>query len=352
MEEAFDSEILLCSKCFENHGLERQASAFGKSDKMCCPNCNSVHGFKLDRKASSKVAYSFFVRGSYVKTSYGQAPLFQLNSTPNADSVSLPPQLQKDADLLSLKLGISFSYHTIKLWMLGEVEPLKKLQSKRSKDSIIKRILKEYPSKLLTQEDVFYKVRTNPQYPDKEAEYDSSPVPNGAGRMHQRGKQTLYTSEDLDTCIHECRVSADDTVYCATLSPQADMHLLDLTVVLKEECTSCQSLDMAVHLLFLAGSHSYKITQEIAAAALDYGYQGVAYPSYFTWLRMGIPPLPTAYGLSYRSHPNAEHLVENMNIQNYAIFGRPIEQNLLAVKSINRVVLRRVEYEYSLGPVI
>ena len=79
----------------------------------------------------------------------------------------------------------------------------------------------------------------------------------------------MYGSQDLPVCVHECRVTAEDELYVATLSPTRDLKLLDLSVLLREEDgTEFDSLDMAVHMLFLAGKHSYEISRDSAVATI------------------------------------------------------------------------------------
>jgi hypothetical protein len=83
-------------------------------------------------------------------------------------------------------------------------------------------------------------------------------------------------------CVHECRVTVEDDLYMATLTPLRDLRLLDLTAVLDEDVTEFDSLDMAVHMLFHAAPHSYAACRAIATAPSRAAYDGVAYPSYFS----------------------------------------------------------------------
>jgi hypothetical protein len=106
----------------------------------------------------------------------------------------------------------------------------------------------------------------------------------------------LPEPQDLQVCIHECRVTAEDELYVASLAPTRDLKLLDLTHLLREvHVTEFDSLDIAVHMVFLAGPHSYEIARIIACASRDALYDGVIYPSYFSLLRTGGMPFETAY---------------------------------------------------------
>jgi hypothetical protein len=175
----------------------------------------------------------------------------------------------------------------------------------------------------------------------------------------------MYGSQDLQVCLHECRVAIEDNVFFATLVPTRHLRLLDLTELLHEEhtpsrrsnrsiltrTTEFESLDMAVHMLFLAGEHSYDIAREIALAAQMAGYDGLVYPSYFSLLRTGGMPFETTYGISHRRVPQLRDREKSKIILNLALFGRPIKQGHVSVRCINKVILNRVEYDVYFGPV-
>lgn len=72
----------------------------------------------------------------------------------------------------------------------------------------------------------------------------------------------MYGSQDSDVCIHGCRASIDDDICVAALGPERDLRLLDLTHLLDENVTEFESLVMAIHMLFLARSHSYEISRQ------------------------------------------------------------------------------------------
>lgn len=164
------------------------------------------------------------------------------------------------------------------------------------------------------------------------------------------GQPVLYASQDLEVCVHECRVTVEDDIYVATLRPTRDLRLLDLTDVLREDATEFESLDLAVHMLFLAGPHSYEISRDIGLSAKNAGFDGVIYPSYYTAARTGRMPIETAWGISVRRFPGHETEAKSHVIPNLAIFGRPIKESALKVDCINRMVLTRITYDGVLGP--
>lgn len=76
---------------------------------------------------------------------------------------------------------------------------------------IVERILKEYPGKTMGGSDVFYRIRKNPSEPADPLQYDSPPeIFCGKGRLDTRSRPALYASPDVELCVHECRVAAED----------------------------------------------------------------------------------------------------------------------------------------------
>lgn len=346
-------DIVACSSCFADRGLQLDASRLGEADSATCPNCGTVEGKKLDKDRLGTLAYRFFVWGSFWRTEYGGAPRIQFNEHQRT-SISPPIWLQSDVELFERLLGVGFFHYGPRLWMLGEVEPLKALQEATSRGAIVKRVLDEYPARELDPPFSFYRIRKDPKSPLEHSEYDSPPNSiSGSGRLDAVHEPVLYASPDLEVCVHECRVTAEDDLYVATLEPARQLRVLDLSIVLPEsdEITEFESLDMAIHMLFLAGKHSYAISRDIASAARLTGFDGLIYPSYFSLLRLGAMPLRTTYGLSHRRIPQLQASEQSFAVPNLAVFGRPIEAGLVKVKCINKLVLSRVGYEFHFGPV-
>jgi len=283
---------------------------------------------------------------------YGAAPKVQFNSV-QSTSISTSPWLEADLRLIEKAINVGFFRYGPRMWMVGMVEPLKALQDPVTRPAILQRIVTEYPALLFPEHETFYRLRKNPANPNAFDEYDAPPIAGaGTGRLDSEGFPVLYGSQDLQVCVHECRVTAEDEIYMATLAPTKALRLLDLTELLNEDrVTEFESLDLAVHMLFLTGKHSYEISRKIVLAAHAAGYDGLVYPSYFSLLRTGAMPFETAYGISHRLLPELKDRERAKIIPNLAIFGRPIENGLVGVECINRVVLSRVEYGFQFGPV-
>ncbi len=349
-----DSTPILCSDCFADEGLKIDAFKHGFEDEIDCPNCKSPKGRKLTKKDIEGLAWRFFVSGTTIRFKFGAAPGIQCNEYHYGKSDISPSQwLENDIKLIEDAAKIGIFHYGPRLWMMGEVEPLKDMQNPETRAQIIERVLTEYPTKVLSKSSKFYRLRIAPLHPSDPMEYDSPPSPiSGNGRLCSSDFPVMYGSQDIDICIHECRATAEDDIYVATLMTQRELRLLDLTHVLEEDCTEFESLDMAIHMLFLARSHSYEISRAIALAARDAGFDGVIYPSFLSLIRTGGHPFETSYGLALRRfHPERDKYVENFTIQNFALFGRPLGNELVSVECINRLILTQVGYVGHFGPV-
>jgi len=89
----------------------------------------------------------------------------------------------------------------------------------------------------------------------------------------------LYGWPDLQVCVHECRAIAEDELFVATLAPTRTLTFLDLTEVLQEDgVTEFESLDLAIHMLFLAG---------LISRSLDLNFQRRRLHETTTWQKRG-----------------------------------------------------------------
>ena len=329
------------------------AERLGEDDSSVCPRCTTTDGRKLNTDRLITLVQNFFVWGSVRKFEYGAAPAVQFNDLRKTD-ISMPQSLTADASLLEAALGIGFFSYGPRFWMFGEIEPLKSLQQEESRAEVIHRILRKYDSKTLSTNEKIYRIRKNPIRPSHNNEYDSPPAELSKGRLDTAQLPVLYESPDLQTCLHECRVTAEDDLFVATLRPTRDLELLNVTCLLDEPrgVSEFESLDLAVNMLFLAGEHSYPITRSLSRAARLAGFDGLMYPSYFSMLRNGVKPFETTRGISHRRIPQYKKFEESKIATNVAIFGRPIEEGLLEVSSTNRVILSTAIYSVHFGPVM
>jgi len=352
-KEDAPGEHLLCSSCFNDEGLRLDSIAIGIDDKIKCINCGREDGKKLTKSLIRHLCYRFFVRGTIERFEFGGFPLIQMNELRFNDSdIHVSPWLEQDVKLIEQAGEIGLFYYGPRLWMLGEIEPLKSLQNVDEIDLMISKILEVYPIHILNENHPFYRVRINPTVPYEPGQYDSPPSAcSGNNRFDSNGEICLYASPDLELCIHECRATVEDELFVAKLVPKTELKMLNLAAVLKEEgVTEFTSLDLAIHFLFLAGKHSYPICGKIAKSIRENGFDGIIYPSYFSNVRTGAIPFDTIHGMSIRLLEPLKDFAQSQSIPNVVLFGRPIQEQKLSVQSINKVIINSIKYEMSFGP--
>jgi hypothetical protein len=348
-----NTKVLLCSDCFRDEGLKIDAYKIGIDNADKCPKCDSSSGHKLTKGLVQDLCYRFFVRGTILKLEYGGAPLIQFNPQHfNNSDIDVSPWLVDDVKLIEQAGEIGMFYYGPRFWMLGEVEPLKSLQNDDERNQVIEKILASYPVIELTDKNYFYRLRTDPKTSHDFGEYDTAPDDQlGKNRFDDIGFPVLYGSPDLELCIHECRTTVEDNLFVAKLVPKQKLKVLDLSALLEEDgVTEFESVDIAIHFLFLAGKHSYNICRQIALKAKEKGLDGIIYPSYFSYLRTGAFPFETVYGISIRRIPQLKNYAQMQSVPNLALFGRPVKDNKVSVDCINKVVINRVGYDITFGP--
>jgi hypothetical protein len=316
---------IMCSECFKDEGLSLSAEIIGIKQKGICKNCNNLNGKKLDVGLLNNLCWKFFVSGSYTKTQYGGAPVVQFNELQKTE-IAVLENLEYDIKLIEKILNVGFFYYAPRLFMLGEVEPLKKLHNDNENLEILNKIISLYPTKVLEEKEKFYRLRVDPEKPFEKNQYDSPPK-SGNGRLDLENLNILYGSNNIEICIHECKVSLKNELYIATLSPTQNLKLLDLTTLIDEKEDEFNSLNLALHFIFNAESHSYEICQKISKHIFNKGFDGLIYPSYYS-------------------------SIKSSRISNIALFGRPVNDGKVKVININRLQLEKIDYKFHFGPTL
>lgn len=321
-------KFIACSNCFKDFGLQRLAEKIGKKRVEQCSQCQTAGGMGLTKGALNELTTQFFVIGSWHRTEYGGANLIQYNELRSGHSdVDFPNWLKADVAILEGLLKVGFFMYGPPTWRVGMIQPLEELENPQSRQKVLSEIVRSYPEVELTPNDRIFRIRTNIQDSKNPLSYDSAPVGKSKARLNEDGKSILYGSQDLEICIHECRVAISDEIYVGSLRPIAPLRCLDLTAEGPSGPTEFESLDLAVRFLFAAEQHSYGILTALAEQCRTNEFDGIIFPSYFSQIKPA-------------------------RIPNIAIFGRPISERKMEVDGINRLRLQTATYEYSFGPVV
>lgn len=316
-----------CSECFNDEGLKLTCEKFGIINNEICPNCNKNNGHKITRELLSEISWEYFVNGSYYQSEFGGSSLLRFNEYQKTN-VDFGKYLKDDIQLIENILGIGFFYYAPRLFKLGLIEQLEKLQNSDFEEEILEEIIEKFPTIILNENNHFYRLRKNVSDPNDENQFDSPPLEySGNGRLDSNGLNILYGSENIEICIHECRVSIIDELYLAKLIPTIDLKILDLSAEIEEDGTEFESLALSIHYIFRAEEHSYEICKKIARFTFSKGYDGIIFPSYFS-------------------------KIKSENIPNIALFNSPINEGKIKVSSIDRIKIDKVDYIYSFGPLL
>lgn len=341
-----------CSACFNDHGIRMMVSREGWQDDSMCPNCESHDGIKLGHKQLMALAYHYFVAGTLLKPDFGSAPVIQFNQMYEGEDLVGLEYLKDDLSIFERVLGVKFFNYGPRLWMVGENYPLQSLVDDDASPQL-QRILDFYPERILSPRDRFYRLRVNPEEAYSDEQYDSPPEEYcGSGRYDSRDLAVLYASPDLQTCLHEVRVTVADEVYAALLAPSRNLKLLDLSTIIDDGQNDFESLDIAMYMLAFAGDVAKPACRRIAKYLAGHGYDGIVFSSYFSAIRTGSVPFEISFGISNRLLPNQGENEAAKIMPNLAFFGRPIADGRIKVVNKNRVTVRKVEYTTEFGPVI
>ena len=312
----------LCSECFSDRGLALEAEKIGRKSDSRCPQCKSRSGAKLSKTAIYELATKFFRHGTFVKTEFGGAPRLRLiNQGRNRSQVRFPDWLKSDARLIESKLGMSISHYGPAIWRVGESDALARLRETETQVGTARDAIEHFPHRQFVAGETFYRLRKQIPFGKETdaAQYDAPPeTSGGVGRLDEVGFPVLYGSQDIEICVHECRITRADEFYLGTLKATKPLKLLDLCAnSINDGPTPFESIYLAVQMIFAAESHSYGIARAIARAAKSEGYDGLAYPSYFSTFR-------------------------STKIPNVGLFGRPIADGRVELLCANRLQLDRV----------
>lgn len=320
-----------CADCFRNDGLRHVLSRYGKGSSDHCPRCSSSAGAKLDPDTLEAAASEFFVQGSVAPETL--APVYQVNRL-NPYPATLDPTLAADAELLRTVTGLVVFEYGPPLWQLGHTDHYDAF-AEGDPASAADAMVRGGTATTIHAGTALYRIRRNlavgPDVLDP-ATFDppGDQVARQPGRWDELGSPVLYVSDDVELCLHECRVALSDEIVLVTLVAARDLRLLDLSQGLATTGPT-RFGDGALFADFMSRSRREDwlgICRAMAAAARRAGYDGLRYSSYYSFA------MDAGAGL------------------NLALFGRPLAERTLSLRSVNRVRLTAISYGYALGPAL
>ena len=323
---------IACIACFVNFGFKKVLGEVAHQSEGPCPNCGSKETLKLDRSGMERAISDFFISGSYITGTF--APVYQVNES-NSSPANFDATLSADAHLASALTGLVIFDYGPPTWRVGcgelsdEFEAGGALRYWAAMD-----LIKAAESFVVPTEALLFRVRRNPENDETistPAAFDPPPssIPREFGRLDEEDHPVLYVSDDIELCLHECRVSISDEIVVATLIPTRELRIIDLCTRIKwRGGTPFEDPNIYVEYLFRNRGSALEHCRALARAARDAGYDGIRYVSYYA---------------------QAKHHQKSLNL---AIFGHPLSRGLLRLQSLNRVRISDMNYAFRMGPVL
>ena len=138
----------------------------------------------------------------------------------------------------------------------------------------------------------------------------------------------LYAARDVETCLHESRVTLQDECYVAVLVAKKKMNLLDLSGCgSPNNVTPFENPRIWLQSLLYDSDSSYEACRGLARRIQTKGHDGFVYTSYFQQA-------------AQRTH------------QNVAVFGRPVVSGDFAVRSLQKLRLNDVAYAWQFASIV
>jgi hypothetical protein len=328
----------LCSLCFQNFGVLREAQGLGGVEMSTpCTNCGNVGGKTFAHDRAEELMHRFFVQGSIPPEIGGPAPIYEFNQYRKHGKVFFLTELDNDLSLLSRFLGVGLFHYGPALWKLGYTTHYQALvgnmedgsrtegeERQKTWEEVIGRCSKKM---LSPPEQVFRVRRGDEMVAALPSQFDTPP--EGVASDGRYGSEVLpifYGAEDVETCLHETRITLADWITMGTLVPTRPLELLDLTDVDDSDApTAFESVGIFLDKLAFSGSSHYELCRELASEIHARGFDGFFFVSYFA-----------------QAHQR--------RLRNVALFGRPIADGRLRLLSTNRVLLSQISYQYNFGP--
>lgn len=330
--------IALCTLCLKNIGLRLEAEQVASDTGPQCPTCGQTGGRVVNLAAAEQIMHRFFVHGSIPPEICGPAPLYEFNTYQYPGDVAFATELDEDLRLLSEFLHVGLFHYGPALWRLGYTEHYTALRGNGALEPALEgeerarvwnKVLARCAVKTIGPDVRVFRVRKGEVLPPALPEHFDTPPESapGQGRYDSELLPVFYGTEDVETCLHESRVTLADWIAVGSFVPARPLRLLDLADDIDDSTaqTPFERVDILMAKLAFAGTEDYDLCREMATKVHALGVDGFYYKSYFA-----------------QAHKRS--------LRNIALFGRPAREGKLRLISVNRVRLESVEYKFRFGP--
>lgn len=345
---------MLCSDCFSDYGLKKTIIEYSVDDNEICPNCFSSSGFKVTTENIKIIMGSFFRNGS-VTPGY-LIPLFQITEYNSVYEHNLDYELTEeiinDLELIQKFFGLTIATPYINMrrgW--GDTLLRCSLEENFNKgnqnnnilndrlreilDYLINSLTKHY----INENQLLFRIRKNPKSPHLEIEYDSRDInalTDSNGRFDNGKYSLFYCCETPSTCVYESKFEPTDLLILATYETNKTLTVIDLEKIDELYLNSLSAdlkeifneSDILVFInAIIRNNADYGFTQLISNRIFERKFDGIKYTSFYNRFRKDT-------------------------YSNIAIFGQPLKEGQLTLKSLNRIALNEVDFKWTYGPAL
>jgi hypothetical protein len=321
---------MICSDCFHNEGLRLEARKIGVASEEICENCGATSGRKITTTEQVRLLMqNFFMHGSVPQDIGGWAPVYWWTDRIERDDTTFDDTLRGDYELIKEKLGVCVFQHSPPLWRLGYTYQYEELE-KNHPEKALSFVISAGKEQIIRKGQKIYRIRTNPTSIYENGAFDTPPLhlKKECSRFDTEHLEVFYGALDIETCLHECRVTLVDEVALATFEAAQDIRVLNLFDGIEQPPGSdrtWESVEILMYKLCHSSVKEYPKCRQLAEAVLHAGYEGMIVRSYYSQ-------------------------VEEVALPNVLLFGHPESDGKIGLHSLNRVKLDRVEYSFTLGP--
>ena len=274
----------------------------------------------------------FFSHGSVPQNIGGYAPVYKISDDMEMESVDFEEPLKSDYNLLKEQTNLVVFHYGPPLWKIGLTEQYDALEAEKEDIEAALADIKSACSEInLPINTKLYRLRVNANDLLNPNSFDTPPkeLKKTYTRFDTPDVDIFYTSPDLETCLHETRVTVADEITLATFKTSKELKLLNIADSFNEKdgITEFEMISILMDKLCTTNEQEYEKCRLISKFIKDNEYDGFKFLSYYT-------------------------NIKDEELYNIALFGFPLQEDKVKIESLNRVKLERVDYSFSFGPVI
>lgn len=320
MNDIIENKKGICIKCINNYGFRNHIMK--NSVNIFCLNCNQIN-FGIHKEIVIDILEEYFNDVSHRVGTYFKARKYFATERDEVftNDLRVSKDFELDLKLIHDLFNIHIYHGSPRLFVYGIFNRMN-IFEERFSDADCEEILnKSFKMKLNDGYD-FFRIRKNPSSLN-ENEFDSAPIKPRSGRYDiNNDVNTFYCSDDIDTCVYECRTLPGDDSIIAHYKTIKELNIVDFSKI-KEDEDPHECVKMILHAL-MNTRYNHENLQILSKYIHKSGYDGIKYRSYYS------------------------QICDN-DTYSYVLYGKPIYDNKIRLMSLNNVNIRRVKIEYDLG---